>query len=747
MLFVFNDMNKYIFRPFFLVLGFTCAYNLTSAQVDFYDLSSVQEIEVYFSQSDWDYQLDTAKHGDDGYIIADYVRINGVQFDDAGVKYKGNSSYDSTYTKNPVHIELNHVIPQSYQGFTDIKLGNNYADPSVIREVLAYSILSNYMYCPRSNFARLYINGSYIGLYSNDESINKNFCSRNFNSSSGTFFKCNPIVTPGPTTKSNLKYIPGGDSTVYSDFYELKSDSGWDDLINLCDSVTNNPGSLESVLDMDRVLWMLAFNSVLVNLDSYTGVFPFVGSGGTSMGSLNISNMQTLSPVFHENDPYWPLINAVMNDPSRRKQFIAHARTINDENFVNGNYITTAQQLQQTADAAVLADTNSFFSYAQFQGGLDNDYQVGNYMVPGIQNLMNSRVSYLQSFPEFQAVPPQIVTVTPSVLQPTLNQQMYITAQVNNASEVYLGYRSSVTDVFVKVPMLDDGNHNDGMAGDQIYGAEISISSLLTQYYVYAENNNAAIFSPVRAEYEFYTLQTQWNYPSAGDIVINEFVAYNINGVANEYGVRADWIEFYNNSTTEISLYGLYITDNFDRRAKFGFPEDATIPAKGYFTVWADESASSPQYVHTNFRLAAEGEQLMLSDGFSLVLDSITYGQQLDDVSTGRCPDGTGSFQFIGIPSFNSKNCVDIEPGLPGWESLYLFPNPASDKVYVNTNVTPEIDEIKIYNSIGSLIRQFKITDNYIDLISFSEGIYFAEFKNNATGKTKMIKLVKARNR
>jgi len=152
-------------------------------------------------------------------------------------------------------------------------LGNGYADPSLIREVLAYGILKNYMDCPKANFAQLYINSSYIGIYSNDESINKDFCSTYFNSSSNTFFKCNPIGNAGPTTKSNLKYIPLADSSAYFNFYELKSDYGWNELVTLCDTVTNFPASVPNVIDLDRVAWMLAFNSVLVNLDSYSGVF------------------------------------------------------------------------------------------------------------------------------------------------------------------------------------------------------------------------------------------------------------------------------------------------------------------------------------------------------------------------------------------------------------------------------------------------------------------------------------------
>ena len=57
--------------------------------------------------------------------------------------------------------------------------------------------------------------------------------------------------------------------------------------------------------------------------------------------------------------------------------------------------------------------------------------------------------------------------------------------------------------------MYDDGLHNDGAASDNIYGADIIINSLITEYYIYAENADAGMFSPERAEHEFYTLLTQ----------------------------------------------------------------------------------------------------------------------------------------------------------------------------------------------------------------------------------------------
>ena len=72
----------------------------------FYDINNIQSLELTFAQSNWDYMLDTAKAGSVGYIMAKSISINGMLFDSVGVKYKGNSTYNPGFVKNPFHIEL-----------------------------------------------------------------------------------------------------------------------------------------------------------------------------------------------------------------------------------------------------------------------------------------------------------------------------------------------------------------------------------------------------------------------------------------------------------------------------------------------------------------------------------------------------------------------------------------------------------------------------------------------------------------
>ncbi len=99
--------------------------------------------------------------------------------------------------------------------------------------------------------------------------------------------------------------------------------------------------------------------------------------------------------------------------------------------------------------------------------------------------------------------------------------------------------------------MYDDGAHNDGIAGNSIFGASIS-NSVMIQYYIYAENSTAGVFSPERAEYEFHTIQ-QIN-PSS--VVINEFMADNQSYITDNDGEYEDWIELYNNSGDNFNMSG-----------------------------------------------------------------------------------------------------------------------------------------------------------------------------------------------
>ncbi|TWT85899.1 CotH protein [Posidoniimonas polymericola] len=126
----------------------------------------------------------------------------------------------------------------------------------------------------------------------------------------------------------------------------------------------------------------------------------------------------------------------------------------------------------------------------------------------------------------------------------------------------------------------------------------------------------------------------------ASGLRISEFMASNDDTLQDFEGDSSDWIELFNPLASEVSLAGLYLTDDSDELTQWQFPSGAAIDAGGYLVVFAsgkDVVAPNGEY-HTSFRLSADGEYLGLVDvdGQS-VIDAFSpeFPAQEKDVSYG----------------------------------------------------------------------------------------------------------------
>jgi hypothetical protein len=141
--------------------------------------------------------------------------------------------------------------------------------------------------------------------------------------------------------------------------------------------------------------------------------------------------------------------------------------------------------------------------------------------------------------------------------------------------------------------------------------------------------------------------ETRFSYgttnSSAGALVLNEILADNHSTVQNG-GTYPDYIELRNNASTNISLYGYSLTDDPTNTTKYTFPAGTTIAAGGYLLVWCDSQAAAPG-LHTGFGLNKEGQAVLLVQGGTNIMDSVTFGPQAQDVSIGRIVNGAGGWQ------------------------------------------------------------------------------------------------------
>ena len=746
----------------FLLIS-TCSFFHVNAQ-NFYHRDTIQVIEIFFSFSNWDAQLD-ANEATETYIYADSVRINGVSFDSCGIRYKGNSSYNPTNQKNPLRIELNTIkINQDYNGITDIKLSNCYKDPSMIREILSYQILENYMDCPRSNFSRVYINGQYRGVYTNNESIKDDFNQAHYYADD-TYFKCNPVggAGPGSTISPDLKYL-GTDSSAYFNGYELQSAFGWNRMVALCNTLNNDFQNIEGLLDIDRAIWMLAFNNVLVNLDSYSGAFrqnyylswdangrfvPTVWDvnmsfggfpGGTGSGTFTPSS---LDPFSNSTSSNHPLIKQIMANPLYKRMYMAHVRTMVQEMFASGQYDTWAQNLMALADSSIQADPYKFYTYSQFLNSLTTAVTGGGGAggggsIPGIMALMDARAQFFSTNAAYLLQAPTINAHGASATPLNYGSTVNINATCANETAVYLGYRGNHQLKFNRVQMYDDGAHNDGAAGDHIYGIEVPVTGLTFEYYIYADNASAGLFSPARAEHEFHTLAVTFPAPAVGDLRINEVLASNDSLLFDLNGEDEDWIELVNTTNASIDLAGFYLSDDPLDLMAWAFPAGTSIPANGYLLVWADNDVNQLG-LHANFKLSAGGDYIYLSHGFN-VHDQIAFGPQIANISYARCPDAGLDFATI-IPTPLANNNCNIGVQENELLQVQVYPNPFADQFTIESHEDNMQLNIRTLNGHLLYASSFQNGKHQIDSSAWASGIYILELASQKGIQTR--KLVK----
>ncbi len=135
---------------------------------------------------------------------------------------------------------------------------------------------------------------------------------------------------------------------------------------------------------------------------------------------------------------------------------------------------------------------------------------------------------------------------------------------------------------------------------------------------------------------------------------LNEVLADNATAV-NHAGTFPDLIELYNEGGASVDLGGFHLSDDPANPAKYTFPAPTVLAAGGYLVVYANNNDGSGG-LHTGFTLTADGEAVYLFNAANALLDSVTFGLQLTDLSVGRF--GTSGDWKLCTPSAGITNVV-----------------------------------------------------------------------------------------
>jgi spore coat protein CotH len=629
--------------------------------------------------------------------------------------------------KKPFRIDFNMYDEgdgeeTTFFGLKKLNLNNGALDPTLMREKLFMDFASKYVHTPRSVYTRLYINDEYYGLYLAMEHIDNTFVENRFgNDEHGNIYKAESMGTlsylgPNPEPYNGPYELKNNEEI-----------NDWSDLIELTEVLTNTPLSdlpaqLESIFDVESGLYSLALLDLFCSLDSYignarnyylydrsdTGQFThLLWDANLAFGKFGLIMEPGADPAEYDVFPpstlqgfgFFPgggptsnltLIQKVLAVDSYNTTYLRALAQMLREGFDAASINARIQELADLIRDEVYNDPNLWTSPSEFEPGLEETV-----------NFVERRAAYLNTQLDAFAEKTDLqLNELMTVNQGTIadNEGDYDPwVEIYNLGPGLLNTDSLFLTDDLGVPNkwelpaqnLDDGEFLllwlDGEPSEGDNHVPFSLNSSGGDLHLYMDNGSDYVLVDTISYPEldidvsygrFPDGEGSWQIMSevvtpAGPnqlgsipegLVINEFMANNDAAVPGPEGDYPDWIELYNGGNESIDLSGMYLSDDLTNPT-WQFPAGTVIEAGGFLVVWAENSSqSNPEYV--NFNLNAQGEFIcLLADDAETLIDSIAFAQQFDDISYGRRPDGTSSWNYL-TPTPNLSNSLG-EPVTP----------------------------------------------------------------------------------
>ena len=159
---------------------------------------------------------------------------------------------------------------------------------------------------------------------------------------------------------------------------------------------------------------------------------------------------------------------------------------------------------------------------------------------------------------------------------------------------------------------------------------------------------------------DFYTNSDEDADPSK--LVINEIMVGNIDQYIDNSWNYGAWAEIYNPTNQNISLDGLYVTDDEDEPFKFMFPSGiGIVKAHDFKAIYFDHNSADGTYGNTaykqvRFKLGNKGGDLYLYDADGKQLASASYPGCIPRCSWARTEDGGQEWSWTGEPTLAASN-------------------------------------------------------------------------------------------
>ena len=197
--------------------------------------------------------------------------------------------------------------------------------------------------------------------------------------------------------------------------------------------------------------------------------------------------------------------------------------------------------------------------------------------------------------------------------------------------------------------------------------------------------------------------------------MVNEFLASSETCCGTElFGSGEDFVELYNHGSEPVNIYGWGFSDT-DGTVATTAPDTVIQPGE-FLVLWFTGDANG--FPEIDSKLSSDGETIYAADSSGTAVFSLDFGVQDEDVSYGRYPDGSDSWQQMnptpGVTNTNELG-LDDDVTIPEQYTLHQnYPNPFNPRTSIRYDL-PDNERVNIiiYDMLGRQVKQ--LVDEYQD--------------------------------
>jgi len=340
--------------------------------------NAVKRLDFVITEARWQSMLDDMTttygafgSGGGGLIDSDEnpifvpaeVFYNGIEWYRVGVRFKGNSSLQSSWRNGILKLSFKldfdefeddypQIDNQRFYGFKKLSLKNNYEDKSMLREKVAGDVFRNAgLVGSHTAFYTLYVDygegPKYFGVYTLVEEVDNTVLDTQFSDDDGNLYKPDgdgASFQDGTFTEDVFVKKTNEDEADFTDIQNLFT--ALHDDIRTTDAVAWRT-NLETIFDTDTFLKYLAVNTVIQNWDTYGKMthnyflynnpdnnkltwIPWDNNEALQLGKMGGSLSLDFSGL---SSSQWPLIGYLYQDANYKAQYDLYLQDVIDNAF------------------------------------------------------------------------------------------------------------------------------------------------------------------------------------------------------------------------------------------------------------------------------------------------------------------------------------------------------------------------------------------------------------------------------